>query len=71
MSKKLVDAMANLDEDVVLSEVKELKEKETAPLEIIAYLQEGMSIVGKNLKRENIFFPSLLCQQKFLKKPQS
>ncbi|MCI1946381.1 MAG: cobalamin-dependent protein [Clostridium luticellarii] len=67
MSKKLVDAMANLDEDVVLSEVKELKEKETAPLEIIAYLQEGMSIVGKKFEEGEYFLSELIMSAEIFK----
>ena len=60
MSKKLVDAMANLDEDMVLSEVKRLKEVGTAPLEIIGYLQEGMSIVGKKFEEKEYFLSELI-----------
>ncbi|MHC6179928.1 cobalamin B12-binding domain-containing protein [Clostridium sp. JNZ X4-2] len=60
MSKKLVDAMSNLDEDMVLSEVKALKEGGTDPLEIIGYLQEGMSIVGDRFEKKEYFLSELI-----------
>jgi dimethylamine corrinoid protein len=60
MSKKLVEAMADLEEDLVLEEVKVLKEQNTDPLEIIAYLQEGMGIVGKRFEEKEYFLSELI-----------
>ena len=57
MSKKLVEAMADLDEDVVLEEVKALKEQGVPTLEIIESLQEGMGIVGKRFEEKIIDIP--------------
>lgn len=54
MSKKLVEAMANLDEDVVLVEVKALKDQGVPVLDIIANLQEGMEIVGNRFEEKNM-----------------
>jgi methanogenic corrinoid protein MtbC1 len=60
MSKKLVEAMADLDEDIVLSEVKALKEQGTDPLAIIESLQEGMGIVGKRFEEKEYFLSELI-----------
>lgn len=60
MSKKLIEAMADLDEDIVLEEVKALKEQDVDPLEIIASLQEGMGIVGKRFEEKEYFLSELI-----------
>jgi methylmalonyl-CoA mutase cobalamin-binding domain/chain len=60
MSKKLVDAMAELDEDVVLAEVKALKGQGVPALEIIESLQEGMGIVGKRFEKKEYFLSELI-----------
>lgn len=60
MSKKLVVAMADLDEDVVLEEVKALKAQGTPALEIIASLQEGMEIVGNRFEKKEYFLSELI-----------
>jgi Predicted cobalamin binding protein len=60
MSKKLVEAMADLDEDIVLSEVKALKEQGVDPLQIIESLQEGMGIVGKRFEEKEYFLSELI-----------
>jgi len=60
VSKKLIDAMADLDEDVVLSEVKAQKENGTPVLDIIADLQEGMGIVGSRFEKKEYFLSELI-----------
>lgn len=60
MSKKLAEAMADLDEDVVLEEVKALKDQGVNPLEIIESLQEGMEIVGKRFEEKEYFLSELI-----------
>ena len=60
MSKRLIEAMANLDEDVVLEEVKALKDQGVDPLEIISSLQEGMGIVGKRFEEKEYFLSELI-----------
>lgn len=60
MSKILIEAMANLDEDLVLSEVKKLRDQKAASLDIIAYLQEGMGIVGKRFEEKEYFLSELI-----------
>jgi dimethylamine corrinoid protein len=60
VSKKLIDAMADLNEDEVLKEVKALKEKKVPSLEIIGYLQEGTYIVGKRFENKEYFLSELI-----------
>ncbi|MBV7273408.1 cobalamin-dependent protein [Clostridium sp. PL3] len=60
MSKKLVEAMANLDEDVVLSEVKVLLDQGVPTLDIIQSLQDGMGIVGKRFEEKEYFLSELI-----------
>ncbi|MCR4437131.1 MAG: cobalamin-dependent protein [Eubacteriales bacterium] len=60
MSRKLVDAMADLNEDAVLEEVKALKAQNVPNLDIIAYLQEGMGIVGKRFEEKEYFLSELI-----------
>ncbi|MCR4436028.1 MAG: cobalamin-dependent protein [Clostridiales bacterium] len=67
MSKKLTDAMADLNEDAVLEEVKALKAKDVPALDIIAYLQEGMSIVGKRFEEKEYFLSELIMSAEIFK----
>jgi methylmalonyl-CoA mutase cobalamin-binding domain/chain len=60
MSEKLVNAMAELDEDIVLAEVKALKEQGVPVLDIIASLQDGMEIVGKRFEKKEYFLSELI-----------
>jgi len=67
MSKKLIDAMANLDEDVVYQEMKALKEQNASTLDIIEYLQEGMCIVGKRFKKKKYFLSEVIMSAEIFK----
>jgi len=60
MSKKLVDAMADLDEDIVLAEVKAQKQNGTPALDIISDLQEGIGIVGDRFQKKEYFLSELI-----------
>lgn len=60
MSKKLIEAMADLEEDLVLAEVKALLSQNVPALDIIAYLQEGMGIVGKRFEEKEYFLSELI-----------
>jgi Predicted cobalamin binding protein len=60
MSKKLVEAMADLDEDVLLEEVKALKDQGVPELDIIGSLQEGMGVVGKRFEEKEYFLSELI-----------
>lgn len=66
MSKKLIEAMADLEEDVVLEEVKTLINSKIPTLDIITYLQEGMGIVGKRFEEKEYFLSELImCAEIF------
>ncbi|WP_411680383.1 B12-binding domain-containing protein [Clostridium thailandense] len=60
MSKRLIESMADLDEDIVLEEVKALKNQGVSALQIIESLQEGMSIVGKRFEEKEYFLSELI-----------
>ena len=60
MSQTLVDAMADLQEDVVLEEVRALKAKGVPPLEIIGALQQGMAIVGRRFEEKDYYLSELI-----------
>ncbi|KPU42489.1 methionine synthase [Oxobacter pfennigii] len=60
MSEKLTNAMAELDEDLVFSTVKELQESGTPALEIIAALQKGMDIIGERFEAKDYFLSELI-----------
>lgn len=59
MSKELIEAMSELDEDKVIAQVKALIKNHVSPMDIIGYLQKGISIVGKRFE-ERIYFMSEL-----------
>ncbi len=60
MSQILIQAMADLNEDVVLEEVRSLKGQNVDPLEIVAALQEGMRIVGNRFEEKEYFLSELI-----------
>jgi dimethylamine corrinoid protein len=60
MSSILIKAMAELDEDTVLSEIKDLLSKNVSALDVIADLQEGMGIVGKKFEAEEYYLSELM-----------
>ncbi|HWQ77286.1 MAG TPA: cobalamin-dependent protein [Anaerovoracaceae bacterium] len=60
MSSKLTLAMAELDEDTVLSEIKNLQISNVPTLDIIADLQEGMGIVGKKFEEKEYYLSELM-----------
>ncbi len=60
MSHKLLNAVADLNEDEVLKKVKALKDKKVPALEIIESLQEGMAIVGDLYEKGEYFVGDLL-----------
>lgn len=67
MSKKLVDAMAELDEDTVLAEVKNLISSHVPALDIIGYLQQGIIIVGKRFEEKTYFMSELIISGEIFK----
>ncbi len=60
MSQKLIDAMADLNEDDVIAEVKTLLAGGVANLDIISALQAGMGIVGKRYEEKEYYLSELI-----------
>jgi dimethylamine corrinoid protein len=60
VSQRLVDAMADLQEDVVLEEVQALKARGVPPVEIITALQQGMMIVGQRFEEKDYYLSELI-----------
>jgi len=71
MSSKLINAMAELDEDTVLSEIKALIGNNVPALHIIAYLQEGMGIVGKKFENEEYYLSELMMSAEIFEQASS
>lgn len=67
MSKKLVEAMAELDEDLVIAEVKKLIDRNIPVLKIVGYLQEGIVIVGKRFEEKKYFMSELIISGEIFK----
>jgi methanogenic corrinoid protein MtbC1 len=60
MSEKLTSLMAELEEDEVLSLVKELYANGTPAMEIIADLQKGMEEIGDRFEKKEYFLSELM-----------
>ncbi len=60
MSRRLVDAMADLQEDVVLEEARALKAKGVPPADIIDAVQQGMAIVGRRFEEKEYYLSELI-----------
>jgi dimethylamine corrinoid protein len=60
VSQRLVDAMADLQEDVVLEEVRALKAKGVPPADIINAVQQGMAIVGRRFEEKEYYLSELI-----------
>jgi len=67
MSQTLINAMADLEESVLVSEVNALKAQGVAPLEIIQNLQEGMNIVGKRYEEKEYYLSELIMSAEIFK----
>jgi methanogenic corrinoid protein MtbC1 len=60
MEDNLARALGELNEDLVYEKVNTFKEEGIDPLQIIAQLQAGMSIVGKRFERQEYFLSELV-----------
>ncbi len=60
MNDKLITAMADLDEEKVLYEVKTELDKKTPAMDIITMLQAGMGIVGKRFEEKEYYLSELI-----------
>ncbi|CAB1244962.1 Methionine synthase [Clostridiaceae bacterium BL-3] len=67
MNRTLVKAMAELNEDIVIEEVKSLIKNNVPVLEIIQYLQRGIESVGKNFEEKKYFMSELIISGEIFK----
>ena len=67
MDSNLTSALGELNEKKVLQLVILLKEKGTAPLEIIIQLQAGMEVVGRKFEEQELYLSELIYAAKIFK----
>ncbi|WP_411681748.1 B12-binding domain-containing protein [Clostridium thailandense] len=67
MSKILIEAMAELNEDLVIEEVKNLMNNNVPAMDIISYLQKGIEIVGKRFEEKIYFMSELIISGEIFK----
>jgi dimethylamine corrinoid protein len=60
VSRRLVDAVADLQEDVVVEEVRALKANGVPPAGIIDAVQQGMAIVGRRFEEKEYYLSELI-----------
>lgn len=67
MSRVLIEAMAELNEDLVVEEVRSLINDNVPALDIIGYLQKGIEIVGKRFEEKVYFMSELIISGEIFK----
>ena len=67
MSEKLVNAIAEMDEDQALALTQELLDAGTPPAEILADCRTAMELVGKRFEHGEYFIPELILAGEMLK----
>nr|WP_320131305.1 cobalamin-dependent protein [uncultured Holophaga sp.] len=67
MSETVINAMADLEEALLLKEVKSLREQGIPALAIIQKLQEGMNIVGKRYEEKEYYLSELIMSAEIFK----
>ncbi len=68
MSKELVEAIANMQEDEALQMVEEMLEGGEDASNVLGYCQEAMAIVGQRYEKGEYFLPELIMSGEMLKK---
>ena len=66
MSKKLVNAIADMREEEALKLVKEMVDSDSDPMAILDYAREAMDIVGKRYEEGVYFLPELMLAGEML-----
>jgi len=66
MSKKLVNAIADMREEEALKLVKEMVESDSDPMAILGFAREAMDIVGKRYEEGVYFLPELMLAGEML-----
>ncbi|HEY3345128.1 MAG TPA: cobalamin-dependent protein [Anaerolineaceae bacterium] len=67
MSEKLINAIAEMDEDQAQAIVKDLLAKGTDPLTILDDCRAAMDVVGKRFEKGEYFIPELILAGEMLK----
>ncbi len=67
MSEKLVNAIAEMDEDQALAITKELVAQGTDPIAILEDCRKAMEVVGKRFEKGEYFIPELILAGEMLK----
>ena len=67
MSDKLVNAIADMDEDQALALVQEMLAKGTDPVTILDDCRAAMDVVGKRFEKGEYFIPELILAGEMLK----
>lgn len=71
MENKIIEAMAKLDKDSVISAVKEELERNKDPLQIIEKLRQGLDMVGEKYQRGEYFLLELIMAGEIFKDASS
>jgi 5-methyltetrahydrofolate--homocysteine methyltransferase len=66
-SKKLSDAIVNLQEEESILITNQLLEEGVDPLEILAECRVGMTVIGERFERQEAFLPELMMAGEILK----
>ena len=67
MSEKLVNAIADMNEDEALALTKEMLDAGTAPVQILEDCRVAMEVVGKRFEQGQYFIPELILAGEMLK----
>ena len=60
MRQIIIDAMADLDDDLLLEEIKKALAEQVPAGEIVACLQKGLDIVGQRFQEKEYFIADLM-----------
>ena len=64
----LVDAMVDLNQEKVFSEIEAMRERGADPLGIVRELQEGMRIIGERFEAQEYYLSELIMSANIFKK---
>jgi 5-methyltetrahydrofolate--homocysteine methyltransferase len=67
MSKELVNAIADMEEEKALKLVREMVQSGAEPLAIVEAAREAMTVVGQRYQEGNYFLPELMLAGEMLK----
>ena len=67
MGEKLIEAIVNMEEEHAVKIAKEMLEAGEAPMKILEYCREAISIVGERFEKKEYFLPELIMAGEILK----